>query len=181
MKGLIIFSHGMEDNEALSTLALLRRAKIDIDSATFETDLRVKTAYGIWIEADKDLNGLDLSSYDFLIIPGGPYVGKVIAKDTQIKSVVQAFEKKQKLIGAICAGPRFLGQLGILNEKVFTAFPGSEIDAPKGRYLEEERAITDGQIITARSAGTVIDFVYHLVSKIKDETAAKQLLESILV
>ena len=31
MRGLFLFTSGMEDNEALSTMALLRRAKVDID------------------------------------------------------------------------------------------------------------------------------------------------------
>ena len=47
MKGLIIFSNGMEDNEALSTLSLLRRADMHIDSVTKEDNLFVETAFGI--------------------------------------------------------------------------------------------------------------------------------------
>jgi 4-methyl-5(b-hydroxyethyl)-thiazole monophosphate biosynthesis len=180
MKGLMIFSNGMEDNEALSTVALLRRAGIQVDSATMEKNRLVQTSYGQNVIADWSLDHVDFNEYDFLLIPGGRYVASVIDKDVKIKETIMKFYEAKKLIGAICAGPRFLGQLGLLDHLQYTAFPGSEKDAPKGLYMANQKAVTTDQIITARSAGAVIDFVYALVSKLKGEQAAKQLLEQII-
>lgn len=180
MKGLIIFSNGMEDNEALSTVALLRRAGIRVDSATMEKNRFVQTSFEQNVIADWSLDHVDFDDYDFLLIPGGKYVAQVIDKDVHIKNAIMKFYQAKKLIGAICAGPRFLGQLGLLDNLQYTAFPGSEKDAPKGLYMVNQKAVTTEQIITARSAGAVIDFVYALVSKLKDEQAAKRLLEQII-
>lgn len=180
MKGLIVFSNNMEDSEALSTLALLRRAGLIVESATLNDDLHVKTAYGIWVHSDHNLLELDLNKYDFLIVPGGSYVSEVIDKDIEIKKTIKTFYDNKKVIAAICAAPRFLGRLGILDDRNFTAFPGSEKDALKGNYKKEQKAVVDGLIITGRSAGAVVEFSYEIVKKMKNENEALKLLTNII-
>ena len=180
MKGLIIFSNGMEDNEALSTLSLLRRAGMVLDSATKEDNLKVKTAYGISVEADKHVDHLVLEDYQYLIIPGGGYVAKIIDKADYMFELIKHFSNHKKDIYAICAAPRFLGRLGLLDNLDFTAFPGSEKDALNGRYLKDELVVSTTNIITARSAGAVVDFVYEIIKKNKGENTAKWLLENLM-
>lgn len=180
MKGLIIYSDFMEDNEALSTTSLLRRAKFLIDSATIHDNLKVKTAYGIEVKADKNLAKIDFNAYDFLIIPGGPYVAKIIDDADYIYDTIKAFNEQDKDIYAICAAPRFLGRLGMLDDLKFTAFPGSEKDALNGIYLKDEKVVVTPKIITARSAGAVIDFVYQIVYKNQGKEAAKGLINNIM-
>src|SRR5690554_1475545 len=180
MKGLIVFSDGMEDNEALATLALLRRAGLIIDTASIKADLNVQTAYGITVKSDKNIMDLKLEDYSFLIIPGGRYVSEIIEDAAYIYNLIKYFNLNDKDIYAICAGPRFLGRLGLLDELDFTAFPGSEKDAIKGNYLEHKKVVVAPKVITARSAGAVIDFVYEIVKKNIDEAAAKSLIRNIM-
>lgn len=180
MKGLIIFSHGMEDNEALSTMSLLRRAGFSIDSVSKEHNLEVVTAYKTRVKSDKFIDNIDVNSYDYLIIPGGGYVGQIIDNTTYMFDLIKIFKQHDKDIYAICAAPRFLGRLGILDGLDFTAFPGSEKDALKGNYLKDEKVVVTPKIITARSAGAVIDFVYEIIKKNQDESAAKSLIKNIM-
>ncbi len=180
MKGLIVFSDGMEDNEAIATLALLRRAGLRVDSTTNHTDLKVQTAYGIHVYADIQMTDLKLETYDFIIIPGGGYVAKIIDDADHIYELLKYFNLNDKDIYAICAAPRFLGRLGMLNDRSFTAFPGSEKDAIKGNYLEHKKVVVTPKVITARSAGAVVDFVYEIVKKNIDEAAAKSLIRNIM-
>lgn len=180
MKGLIIFHPNMEDVEALATKALLVRAGIVIDSITTSSNKWMETAFGQQVRADYFLEEIEADTYDFLIIPGGKYVGEIIQEDTEIKQLAKHFNDQNKTIAAICAGPRFLGQAGLLDNKQFTAFPGSEIDMPKGTYLPHEKAVIDGNIITARGAGVVYDFVYAIIKQMRGESKAKELLEDIL-
>lgn len=179
-KGLMIFSSNMEDVESLATRALLVRAGLDITTATPEDQLEIKTAFGQMIKVDAYLKSLDLELFDFLVIPGGKYVSEVISKDVLIKKTALAFNQQGKMIGAICAGPRFLGQAGILDHKKFTCFKGSEIDMPKGDYHPELKALTDGHIITARGAGAVYEFAYEIVSYQLGKDKANMLLSQIL-
>lgn len=180
MKGLILFSHGMEDNEALGTVSLLRRAKIDIFSASSSNDSIITTSYQQNVFPDFKLENINLNQFDFLVIPGGPYVRHIIDEDKVIQDVIKVFYEQKKLICAICAAPRFLGRLGILDGINFTAYPGSELDAPKGIYHKNQKAMIDQNIITARSAGSVVEFVYEIVKKIKGEDAAKSLISNII-
>jgi protein deglycase len=178
--GLLVLSHHVEDGEALTTRALLIRAGLNVTTITFEKTLEITTAFNLEIKADKFAKDVDLDAYDFLVIPGGKYVAKVVDQDTDIKELAKYFDQKQKLIAAICAGPRFLGQAGILNGLSFTAFSGSEVDMPKGIYLPSLKAVRDHHIITGRSAGCVVEFSYEIVNYLLGEEKAKNLLVSIL-
>ncbi len=177
-KGLLLLSDNCEDLEAIGTKALLQRAGIHIETATFNKDKTVKGAYGTVIKAD--LDALDITTdYDLLIIPGGSYVIHTIASDKTIKSVIKRFTNKDKVIAAICAAPMFLGEMGLLKDKNYTAFPGCENDAYKGVYQSALKAVTDGKIITGRSAGAIYEFAYEIVKYFKGEDQAKQLLKEI--
>ena len=180
MKGLLVLFNGIEDSEALSTVALLRRARIQIETATQNINQEVKTAYGTMIKADHHLDHIDYTTYDFLVIAGGPYVSKIIETETKLPKIIKHFYKENKVIAAICAAPRFLGRLGILDGKTFTCFPGCEKDMPKGNYMPNRKAITDGKIITGRSAGAVVEFTYNIVEILKDKEAAEGLLNEII-
>ena len=180
MKGLLVLSHNVEDGEALTTRALLRRAGLDVVTVTFENTLDIKTAFGLLVKADYFAHQVHLDEYEFVVIPGGKYVSLVVDNDVHIKELVKYFDHNQKLVAAICAGPRFLGQAGLLNGRSFTAFTGSEIDMPKGIYLPTLKAVKDKNIITARGAGAVYEFAYEITSYLLGEEKAKALLSSIL-
>lgn len=178
MKGLLILSHKMEDVEALGTRALLKRAGLEITTATFEDTLEIQTSYGLFVKADYFAFDLQMNNYDFLIIPGGRYVSQIVDQDVNIKRLCKEFFHEKKMIAAICAGPRFLGQAGLLTGVNFTAF--TEInDAPDGIYHKEVKAMVDHNIITGRSAGAVYEFSYEIVKYLLGEDKAESLFKNI--
>lgn len=179
MKGLLIISHNMEDVEALGSRALLVRAGFDITMASFDDPKIIQTAFGLNIEVEEDAFNVHVEDYDFLMIPGGKYVGETVDNDKHIKQLATAFKAQNKMIAAICAGPRFLGQAGLLDWVHYTAFPGSEKDIENGFYHPDEKAMTDQDFITARGAGAVYDFVYEIIAYYHDHKAAKALLDQI--
>ncbi|MFW5913500.1 MAG: DJ-1/PfpI family protein [Bacillota bacterium] len=179
-KGLIVLSHDNEDVEALGTRALLVRAGFDMTAGTFEDTLDLKLAYGTRVRADAFIDDLDLDTFDFVVIPGGKYVKNTVDDDTQIKELLKKFDDQGKMIAAICAGPRFLGQIGLLDNKTFTAFRGNEFDMPKGTYRPERKAMRDGTIITGRGAGAIYEFASEITRYYKGDEAARALLENIM-
>ncbi len=63
---------------------------------------------------------------------------------------------------------------------MFTAFPGSEIDMQQAKaYVKEKKALTDGQLITGKSAGSLYEFVYEIVSFLVSKEHAQALLKQI--
>ena len=71
MKALMVVTDGFEEIEAIGTLALLRRAKIDVTFASLYGD-KATGRYGVTSSHMVPLKTLDPLSFDCLIIPGGP-------------------------------------------------------------------------------------------------------------
>ena len=180
MKGLLILSNDVEDMEAVGTRDILLRAGFEITTATFEESLQISTSHGLDIRVDDYVENLMVEEFDLLIIPGGPYVGKTVDKDRNIKDLAKTFDAQDKWIAAICAGPRFLGQAGLLDGKEYTAFRGSEKDAEKGVYHKENKAMVDGRIITARGAGAVYAFAYEIIKTLVSKEKADQVFDHMM-
>ena len=180
MRGILVLSHHIEDGEALSTRALLRRAGLDVITITFEKTLDIETAFGLKVKADYFGSDIQINDYDFIVVPGGRYVAQVVDHDTHIKALVKSFHEQKKCVAAICAGPRFLGQAGILDGVHFTAFTGSEKDMPKGIYHPDKKSVRDHHIITARGAGAIYEFSYEIIKYLLGEEKAEALLKNIL-
>ncbi|MDV3170816.1 MAG: DJ-1/PfpI family protein [Candidatus Phytoplasma stylosanthis] len=172
-KGLLLLLNGFEDTEALSTRAFLKKNFLDITTFTTDISLKVFSSQNLIVQADLHIDRIDdlfLSDYDFLIIPGGPYVKKILNEKpfylNKIYEIIKYFSQNKKVIGAICAAPAFLGQLNLLQNHSFTCYPGCE-SYIKGNYLPNERAVTSDFFITSRSPETIFEFVDHLLKKLK--------------
>lgn len=63
MNGFIIFLYGMEDNEVLFILVLLRCVGMYIDFVIKEFDLYVKMGFGIIVKVDYYLYDIKLFNY----------------------------------------------------------------------------------------------------------------------
>ena len=86
-KVLCILTDNFEDLEAIGPIAILRRAKIDVDVATlYKNDATGK--YMNHLTNLKDLSKIDYKNYDLLLLPGGPqYI--VLEKDKLVNEVIK--------------------------------------------------------------------------------------------
>ncbi len=66
---LLMFSHDVEDVEAIATRALLIRAGLNVVTATFQKSLQIETAFGIKVNVDFNVEELNLDDFDMLVIP----------------------------------------------------------------------------------------------------------------
>jgi len=180
MNALLIVSNLVEDMEAIGTRDLLLRAGFKVVTATYEESLTLKTSHDLTFHADTYASKLDVKDFDLLIIPGGPYVAKTVDQDVNIKELASEFARRDKWIAAICAGPRFLGQAGLLKGKNYTAFRGSEVDGQDGDYHPEVKAMVDGKIITARGAGAVYSFAYTITKELISTKKADEVRDKIM-
>ncbi|HHV33601.1 MAG TPA: DJ-1/PfpI family protein [Acholeplasma sp.] len=179
MKGLLLYSNIAEEVETVGGTALLRRAGFEIVTATFEKDKKIKCVYGTELEADYFVSELNLDEFDFLVIPGGNYVVRTYEKEENIKNLVIEFNKKNKLIAAICAGPMFIGHAGLLKDKRYTLFPGCEREEFGGKRQQYHKVVRDGNIITARSVAAVVLFVNEIVKYLKGYELAEEFMRKI--
>ena len=84
--------------------------------------------------------------------------------------------KQDKLIAAICAAPSVLGQLGILEGKKATCYPGFE------SYLGESYigslVVESKNVITAKGPGLSADFAFRIIEALLGSDVADQVYDT---
>ncbi|MDD2244792.1 MAG: DJ-1/PfpI family protein [Dysgonamonadaceae bacterium] len=182
MKVIVFLATGFEETEAIATVDVLRRAGFNVTTVSITGEYDVTSAHNVTIIADTLFEETDFSNIDILVLPGGMPGAKNLKEHEGVRKLLVDFSKDtKKHIGAICAAPMVLGDLGILNGKKATAYPGFENEL-KGATYTAEATTVDGRIITGKGPGFVFEFgltlVEVLAGKEKREQVAKGLLFS---
>lgn len=172
---LCILTDGFEELEAVGTIALLRRAGIHID--VFAIDANEATGrFQISLQNLKSVNTLDISTYDMLFLPGGPHY-QTLEANQDVMHILDTFMREDKPVAAICAAPTILGRRGYLKDKRYTCFTSMNEDFG-GAYVDTY-TITDGNLITGKSAAAVIDFAFAMIEMIAGSAKAEEVKTSI--
>lgn len=172
---------GFEQIEALTPIDLLRRAGIQVDVISVFNEKKLTSSHDIVIETDKNMEDINFSDYDMLILPGGPGTGNYEKSSFLLESLIKYNEDKTKYISAICAAPSVLAHIGILNKKKAACFPSVEEELIKsGAELSKDKVVVDENIITSRGAGTAMDFSLKLIEVLKGKDEAERISEQII-
>lgn len=174
----ILLAPGFEEAEALVPADLLRRAEIEtaLVSVTGEP---VPGSHGITVTADTNLDGVDLSKADMVVLPGGGLGHKNLGKEPRVERLVRGAAEKGLWVAAICAAPTLLGKWGLLTGKEAVCYPGME-DGLTGAQARMDRGfVVDGKIITGRAAGSVFDFGLALVEALAGKEEADKVRHGI--
>lgn len=153
----IILGKGFEEIEALAPCDLLRRGGVDVKLAGIG-GLKISGGRGISVVADCLLEDVDLDSAEMIVVPGGLGGVETIESTPAALELVKKASDMGKLVAAICAGPRVLAGLGLLNGKNAVCYPGMENQMADGIMSQKQPVVHDGNIVTARGAGAAIDF-----------------------
>lgn len=170
---------GFELVEAMTPLDMLRRAGADIKTVSISHSKTVKSSNGVTVEADIFLNYVDLDLAEMLILPGGMPGAKNLRKCDELCSMIVEANKKGLPIGAICAAPYILGELGLLNGRTAICYPGFE-DSLAGASLSLTNVCRDGNIITAAGMGVALSFSCELVTILYGKEKTNEILRSIM-
>lgn len=175
-KALVILTSGFEEIEAVCPIDILRRAEVDVTVATTGRPI-VPGSHGITIEANCELESIMHQMYDAVVLPGGMPNSENLANSIHVEEIVMKHFKAGKIIAAICAAPGLaLGKFGILDGKKATCYPGFEKHFPKSAtYINDQRVVVDGNLITSRGPGTAFDFGLQIVRTLVDPQLADTL------
>lgn len=167
-KFLVFLANGCEDVEAITVIDYLRRANVEVDSVSCEDDLDITTRSNIIFKADKMLNEINPNDYCGLCIPGGTKGAESLRDNDQVIEIIRDFNKDNKIIAAICAGPIVLDRAGILKDKKVTSFPSIRDQlADIGEYIDDQLVVTDGNITTSRGAAVTNYLAMRLIEILK--------------
>lgn len=171
----VFLADGFEEMEALAPVDILRRAGIEVATVGI-AGKRVVGAHGIPVEADVCAAELDKET-EMIILPGG--MGHELLKASPLVQRAIGFCVGSGIpVAAICAAPSILGELGLLKGLRACCFPGFE-EKLKGAVIVKEGVCSDGNFITAKSAGHAANFALRIVEVLRGTQKAKEIYEEI--
>ena len=174
----LFLAQGFETVEALAPVDILRRGKVDVKTVGVGSRTII-TSHGVDVIADMTADEIVLDdNIQGVILPGGMPGTINLGKCPEVIKAVEFCNKNNKLIAAICAAPSILGEMGLLEGKRATAFPGFE-NSLKGALLNDGYVEKDGNIITARGMGVAVEFGIELLAELKDRETADRVKASI--
>lgn len=166
-KVLVPLADGFEEIEAITIIDLLRRADVDVVTASLNAKT-VTGSHGIVTQADKSLDEALNDDYDMVVLPGGMPGSDNLDKDKRVHTLLRKMVDSGKFAGAICAAPKVLANAGLLNGRKATSYPGfvDKMHLPDVTYTGAP-VQRDGKIITGRGPGTAMDFALALVEALE--------------
>jgi protein deglycase len=176
-KVLVPLAEGFEEIEAVAIIDLLRRAGIEVHTASLDGP-RVTGSRGVTVLADQALDAVAEDDYDMIVLPGGMPGAKHLKDDPRVISLLRRYAAEGRFTAAICAAPSVLAHAGLLEERAATSFPGflSAESAP-GLRLCDDSVVIDGKVVTSRGAGTAMEFGLALIGLLAGADARRQVEE----
>ena len=175
----MLLGTGFEETEAIAPLDLLRRAGVAVTTVGLSGKI-IYGSHGIGVEADIEIGQLDLTNLEMIVLPGGlGGVTSIRGCQAAMDAIRFAYENG-KYTAAICAGPTVLADLGIVNGKNATCYPGCEGGMGSANMVEAA-AVTDGKLITGASAGCAVPFGLALIAALKGQEEADRIAQQIVI
>ena len=172
----MILKDGFEETEAIATWDFIKRAGIDIK--TVSNKCEIKGTHGLIVKTDCLFSDIIKDDISGVILPGGQPGSDNLFNCDKTTEILEYCYNKGLLIGAICAAPYILGKREYLKGKEATCFPGFENEL-LGAKVKSDKAVCDGNIITAKGMGASFKFGYEIVKYIKGEECAEKIRKSI--
>ena len=174
----VFLAEGFEETEAITPIDMLRRCGKEVITVGIGGKV-ISGAHNIPITCDITENETVFDGLEMIILPGGMPGTKNLAANKRVSEMIGYCCENNIFIGAICAAPSILGNMGLLKGKKAVCYPGFE-NALTGAQVLDSPAVTDDKIITARGAGTALEFSYELICALIDKTTAEKLAGNII-
>lgn len=141
--------------------------------------IRFMGLHGINVQAEDLFEEVAFVESDMVVLPGGMPGTSNLNAHEGVRRVVKEFNRDGKYIGAICAAPTILGNLGLLKGKRVSCYPSVEQEI-QGAVMTRTDVTVDGNLITSRGAGTAIAFALKLIEMLSGAEKAAEIAEAIL-
>ena len=176
-KAIICMADGMEMCECLLTVDILRRAGVEVTTASVMEHIAVIASHQVKIYADAMIDDIDFDSADLLVLPGGRIGTENLGTSELIRKQCASFAASdEKYLAAVCAAPSVLADLGLLTGKTATCHPDFEDRvAAGGAALTHDSVTVCGNIITGQGLGATMDFALTLTEILTDKETADRI------
>lgn len=160
----VFFANGFEEIEALATVDVMRRAGMEVTTVSINPTKEVTAAHGVTVVADALLSDVDASDAEWLVLPGGMPGATNLVECEPLAQMLVAHNNAGGKVAAICASPAVvLVQLGILNGKNATCYPGMEAEGC-GVNWQSDMVVVDGNIVTGKGPAAACSFGFTIAA-----------------
>jgi len=175
----VFLADGVAEMEAVIIVEVLRRTGIETRTVGV-TGGTVAGARGMILTADCSLD--EMNETEMLVLPGGLLgVANLAASETVCRLVRDAVENNKPL-GAICAAPGLLANLGLLKGRTVTCHPSvAERVKEDGALVTGGEWNRDNKLVTGRGPGATIAFSLALAALLRGDEAADALAGQLMV
>ena len=177
----VFLAEGFEEVEALAPIDMLRRAGVSVTTVGV-TGKVVTGSHGVPVTADITQDALQLdASLEMIVLPGGMPGAENLHNCQPLQELLKAQNAKKGKIAAICASPAVvLGQLGLIEGKRATCYPGFE-KLCTGAKMEDARCVTEDNIVTANGPSSVTNMCYAIITISKGKQTANEVMTGMLI
>jgi len=177
-KILVPLASGFEEIEAISIIDVVRRTNIEVVTASMDDNLLVRGANNITVQANININNINIEEFDMIVLPGGWGGTDILVANETVQNMLK-YMKKEKIVAAICAAPYALHKADVLNHN-YTCYPSVEEKIRLDGHHNSSSVVIDGNVITSRGPGTAICFALQIVKNLQDDKTYEELKEGLL-
>lgn len=170
---------GFEEIEAMTIVDILRRADIEVVTASLN-GIPVTGAHNVIVNADTTIDTISSETFDMIVLPGGQPGTDNLNNDSRIHNLLREFSEQDKLIGAICAAPIILAKAGLLKDKTSTCYPAYR-NTLNGAIYDDRPVVKDGNIITGKGPGTASNFALEIAAILTSQETADSVASAMFI
>lgn len=180
----VFFAEGLEEVEGLAVVDLLFRAGIPCDMVAVAPGRDLTSSHDVALTCHRSIHdeGFSFDDYGMLVLPGGiPGTPNLRACEPLCRAL-RSFAEAGRPLGAICAAPSILAELGLLEGRRATCNPGfRHVLAEHGAMVvADEPVVVDGNLVTSQGMGTAVEFGLAIVSLLAGDDVAADVREKIV-
>lgn len=176
---IVFLADGLEEIEAVTTVDILRRGNVNVNTYSITGSLTVKGAHDIELKADGLIEDLEYSNIDGVILPGGMPGTLHLGKCDKVVQFMKNCESDGKLVAAICAAPSILADHKLFLGKNVTSYPSFSHVFEEHAY-KDEPVVIDGNLITSMGPGTAGKFGFKILDYINGEGFSNNLVDGMI-
>ena len=168
-KVAVLLANGFEDAEAVIVIDLLRRFDIHVDILACQNELTLDAYFGIKMQAGYLLDDKFESTYDAIVMVGGPKNTDSMGANPQVIDFIKKHQTEDKFVCALCsAGAKVLARNGLIGNKNYVATAKLYQNFDDGHYVDQA-VVQDGKLITGKDLGVAFDFVMVIATNLIGE------------
>lgn len=180
-ESFVFLAAGFEEIEALTVIDVMRRAGMNVQTVSITSALQVRGAHGVTVNADVLFDNTLFSDPEWLVLPGGMPGATNLYEFGPLQGLLKTqAESKNGRIAAICAAPAVvLGQLGLLNGKKATCYPGFE-HLMEGAEPVDQPVVVSDKFVLGSGPAWALPWALTLVMEARGREASAKVASGML-